>query len=80
MSPTIVNLAHLPYAGWCEICVAARGETDQHAPVEASKPIPQVQLDYAYYSATGDVCTMEWAKATAIVMADCDVNEYVRTA
>ena len=31
------NLAHLAYAGWCEICVAARGETDQHAPVEASK-------------------------------------------
>lgn len=70
------NLAHLPYAAWCEICVAARGETDQHTPVEESKPIPQVQLDYAYYSATGDVCTMERAKATVIVMVDCDVNEY----
>jgi hypothetical protein len=68
------NLAHIPYAGWCEICVNAKGRSDHHVLAEP-RPIPLVQMDYQYMSATGDLCNFQAAKATVLTVVDTDQGE-----
>ena len=68
------NLAHIPYAGWCEICVSAKGRSDHHVLAEP-KPIPLVQMDYQYMSATGEMCNFQVAKATVLTVVDADQGE-----
>ncbi len=57
------NLAHLPSAPWCEICIAAKGSMYQRKHRAEEKLIPQVQCDYFYMSATGKLCDEQQAKA-----------------
>ena len=49
------NVTHLPYKGWCEICVAARAVSDPHrrvSPVpddEREAEVAKVYFDHAYF-------------------------------
>ena len=61
------NLAHIPYAGWCEICVNAKG-TSNHNVENEPKLIPMVQMDYQYMSASLELCSFQAAKATTLTI------------
>ena len=65
------NLAHVPAADWCEICIAAKSTANQHPQAEA-KVIPMVQVDYQYMSGTDELDTSMQAKATLLTMVDTE--------
>ena len=66
------NLAHLPTAPWCEVCIAAKGCMDQFHSQAEMKVLPQVQIDYQYMSASGDSCGELQSKATLLTVVDVD--------
>ena len=72
------NLTHIPYAGWCEICINAKSKSDHHVESEP-KPIPMVQMDYQYMSATGKLCSFQAAKATALAIVEPEQGEVAVT-
>jgi hypothetical protein len=66
------NLTHLPTAPWCEICIAAKSGMDHFHTAIGERSIPEVQADYFYLSATGELCTEQQAKATFLSMIDVE--------
>ena len=72
------NLTHIPCAGWCELCINAKGKSDHHVESEP-RPIPMVQMDYQYMSAMGKLCSFQAAKATALSIVDAEKGEVAAT-
>jgi hypothetical protein len=71
------NLTHVPYADWCEICVAAKGISDQHRIAENRKVM--CQIDYHYVGASGDRAAEAGSKATLLTMVEVDSGDVDQT-
>ena len=80
-------LTHVPFAGWCEACIAGRGVESQH---RATKPPddpvrPVVQMDYTlmHTKEPGDspltvlsVCNQMTGQGLAVALPGKEVTEY----
>ena len=42
------EITHVPYAGWCEVCVRARGRDEAHRAKIATLGPPVVEIDYSF--------------------------------
>ena len=71
------NLLHIPFADWCEICIAAKGISDQHRTTTTRKVM--VQIDYHYVGASGDRVLEDRAKATLLTMVEVDSGDLDQT-
>ena len=66
-------LTHVPYAPWCEYCIAHRARPDRHERSDLSKEssIPTVSFDFCFTKALeGDEKEADVSSSTWLVMAD----------
>ena len=67
------ELLHLPYAAWCEMCIATKGKNKKHpamasSTLEVETPMPKVQLGLMFMSAVGEFVDEEYSKATILTI------------
>ena len=73
---------HLPYRGWCPICVKARGREDAHykqTKKQKEEGLPRMEMDYAETGEKADrsderklLCGRErWTKWTFCHLVKC---------